>query len=67
MSFTLRANRKIKRLFLYNVTMIIPQMAYESDLFLQDVDSVKHTLGILHHFYQCRFKVKQTKTEVFFN
>ena len=31
----------------------ITQIADDTTLFLQDRDSVKHTLDMLHHFYHC--------------
>ena len=66
MSISLRANRNIKGLTLNNITMTITQMADDTTLFLQDLDSVKQTLDMLHHFHQCAgLKLNKHKTEAF--
>ena len=66
MSISLRANRNIKGITLNDVTMTITQMADDTTLFLQDLDSIKHTLDLLHHFHHCAgLKLNTHKTEAF--
>ena len=46
--------------------MTITQMADDTTLFLQDLDSIKHTLDLLHHCHHCAgLKLNKHKTEAF--
>ena len=66
MSIALRANRNIKGLTLNNVTMTITIMADDTTLFLQELDSIKHMLDMLHHFHHCAgLKFNKHKTGAF--
>ena len=46
--------------------MRITEMADDTTLFLQDLDSIQHTLDLLHHFHHCAgLKLNKHKTEAF--
>ena len=46
--------------------MTITQLADDTTLFLQDLDSIKHTLDLLRHFHHCAgLKLNTDKTEAF--